>query len=163
MSPKRKKRKEHHSDEDKDWNTKKQKCIQSDGICIVHADCGTDKFVFLTVETKDAVETKFKEISLDRLAEDPDSVHRMENICQNFLSIFDDIEEGTHGYHRTCYQRFTSNMKRLKRRASTSDKTPTLKRSKRNSSSSSTGKVIFKPDCLFCNKEGKISVIKKRL
>ena len=51
-------------------------------------------------------------------------------------------------------------MKRLKGRASSSDETPDLKRSQRNSSSSSTDKVIFKPDCIFCNKEGKISVIK---
>ena len=53
------------------------------------------------------------------------------------------------GYNRECYQRFTKNLNRLKG----DDKTFQPSRSSRRSSENPE-RVIFKPDCIFCNKEG---------
>ena len=59
--------------------------------------------------------------------------------------LIPDVLEDNHGYHIECYKRFTANMDRL---VDPSDEQPPgPSRPKRNS----TDKLIFNPDCIFCN------------
>ena len=64
-----------------------------------------------------------------------------------------------HGYHRDCYQRFTKNINRLK---SSTEDSETIEQPRTSGRSSTTSeKVIFKPDCIFCNKEGRKKIKEK--
>ena len=159
MSSKRRKRKG-DPDEDLDWKTKEAKSGPSEGICIIHMkESKKAGFTYLSSKTKDSITLKLKEIAEKRLREDRSSVHRMEHVCESFLSSIESLSEDTHGYHRECYQRFTSNLNRLTS-ASTAEPEKVLKRSERKSGE--TENIIFKPDCIFCNKEGKVSIKKGR-
>ena len=64
-----------------------------------------------------------------------------------------------HGYHRDCYWRFTKNLDSLK---SSTEDSETIQQS-RTSGRSSTAfeKEIFKPQCIFCNKEGQKKIKEK--
>ena len=157
MSSKKKKIKD-DTDGDSDWRPKKTKTEQSDGNCIIHMkESNMATFTFLNSKNKASVTTKLKEIAEKRLKEDRGSAHGMENISEHFLANVDSITENTHGYHRDCYQRLTSNLNRLKS-VSDDDGSANVKRSQRKSGDKE--KVIFNPDCIFCNKEGKISIKK---
>ena len=157
MNSKGKKRKK--DDTDEDWAPRKEKILQPEGICILHTeDSKRDTFVFLTSKNKENVVGKLKAIAEERLKQECGSVHRMETISNNFLSCIGTIVENSHGYHRNCYQRFTSNMSRLKTATTSSSSADTSKKCQRKSGEGD--KVIFKPDCIFCNREGKISINK---
>lgn len=100
----------------------------------------------------DARLARMKEIRDKRLAEPLESAHRMTVTCE---CIPDTITEGD-GYHRECYQRFTMNLKRLEQ------KPELLAASSRQSQRASTGdKVLFTPDCIFCNSITRKKVKKK--
>ena len=58
-----------------------------------------------------------------------------------------------HGYHWDCYQRFTKIPDRLK--SSTEDLETILQPRTSGRSSTAIEKVILKPDCIFCNQEGR--------
>ena len=91
-----------------------------------------------------------------RMAEPATSRHRMPDICQGIPDqLSDKLKQG---YHRGCYQRFTSNLKQLTKHGedeapSTSGLSTIQSRPKRNQSAE---QIIFKPDCIFCNKTGRI-------
>ena len=56
-----------------------------------------------------------------------------------------------HGFHQDCYQRFTKNLDCLQ---SSTEDSETLQQSRTSRCSlTASEKVIFKPDCTFCNKE----------
>ena len=125
--------------------------MQPDGTCVVHMDDSKmASFTYLTSKNKASVLEKLEQIARKRLGQEFGSVHRMEKISQDFLSNIQTICENTHGYHRDCYQRFTANLNRLKDVASSSDNTVAPKRSQRQSAEGE--KIIFKPDCIFCNR-----------
>ena len=101
-----------------------------------------------------------KSIRDRRLAEPLNSPYRMTDICQG---IPDEIMENQ-GYHRGCYQRFTLNLQRLTAGIPSDDveapgPSTSQERVKRKKS---LDKIIFAPDCIFCNNEGRIHVKKGR-
>ena len=55
-----------------------------------------------------------------------------------------------HGYHRECYQPFTMNLGRLKQDEYVNEKSGTSRRS----STTNSDRILFKADCIFCNKTG---------
>ena len=57
-----------------------------------------------------------------------------------------------YGYHRNCYRLFTKNLDCLKSFTEDSETILQFRTSWR--SSTAFEKVILKPDCIFCNKEG---------
>ena len=77
-------------------------------------------------------------------------------------SIFDQIPESLSqfcSYHRDCYKHFTSNLSRLiLRQGSTSEDAPSARQSSCDSATKDCS--IFKPDCIFCNSEGRKKVNK---
>lgn len=160
MAPKQKKRKQ--NDTDDDWKeTKKKKTVQGEGICIIHMDeSKMDGFTYLTSKNRTTMVEKLRKIAEKRLGQEFGSVHRMEKISQDFLTNIQSIAETTHGYHRDCYQRFTGNMNRLKEVVSDPSSSPNVEPRRSERKSSEGEKIIFKPDCIFCNREGKISVVK---
>ena len=77
---------------------------------------------------------------------------RMADVCVQIPSTF---SEGL-GYHRDCYQKFTMNPSRLPAPP------PSIAGSSdfesRRRSSLDPDKIIFRPDCIFCEKEGRKKV-----
>jgi hypothetical protein len=79
----------------------------------------------------------------------------MDDICDqipNTLAPF-------HGYHRVCYQRFTGNLGRLVRPQATIPQDPSEPRLSMRGSINKDH-IIFQPDCIFCNREGRKRVNK---
>lgn len=100
-----------------------------------------------------------KNIRDRRLAEPPGSSYRMTDICQG---IPDEIQENE-GYHRGCYQRFTLNLHRLTASKPSNDPEapgPSTSQEGRVKHKKASEKIIFEPDCIFCNTEGRIHVKK---
>lgn len=100
-----------------------------------------------------------KNIRDRRLAEPPGSSYRMTDICQG---IPDEIQENE-GYHRGCYQRFTLNLHRLTASKPSNDPEapgPSTSQEGRVKCKKASEKIIFEPDCIFCNTEGRIHVKK---
>ena len=168
MSSRKQKRKksstaEKDNDDDDTWTPKtKMKINSSSAICIIHAeDSKYGNFTILTDKTKDSVKAKLKDIAEKRLQQEFGSAHRMEPICTAFLADYDNITENTHGYHRGCYTKFTAHLDRLKNIDTDDNSENTLRRSQR--SHVDVENIIFNPDCIFCNKTGRISVIKDGL
>ena len=96
---------------------------------------------------------KIQEIKRARTEEAVTSCYRMQEQCN---LIPDSIAEH-HGYHWNCYKRFTGNLDRLAQSPSTSSSLTANQRSSRRSSTDKD-QVLFKPDCIFCNSEGKKAV-----
>jgi len=67
-----------------------------------------------------------------RLAQPPDSPHRMENVCNLIPETLEGVDLESIGYHRQCYQLFTKNQDRLKQL-----------NSPESTSSSSSKKTLF--------------------
>ena len=84
-----------------------------------------------------------------RLRQTHESPFRMQSVCDQIPAALPDDLEST-GYHRQCYQHFTSNLDRLDDKdknepvASTSSCRSPRKRSSRG--------PIFPPECIFCEK-----------
>ena len=78
----------------------------------------------------------------------------MQFVCQQIPETF----TSQHGYHRDCYQRFSSNLNRLTKPSG--EKPSSVSSSVREPRRSSTEKdsVFFQPDCIFCNKSGRKSI-----
>ena len=146
---------------DPEWNTKQKKDRSSEGICIIHfTECKNNTGFTKLNETVSQESTllKLKGIAEKRLQQKRGSKNRFEVVCRSFLSIIDSVSGDTHGHHRDCYQKFTSNLSRL------SEETPNQPENSPRCSQRNTGvkeNIIFNPDCIFCNKEGKISVKEK--
>ena len=109
--------------------------------------------IILLSATKDAQAriAKLRDIKQKRLSQPANSSYRMEAACTKIL----DVLENHHGYHMVCYQRFTANLNRLK----PADEVPegTTSRPRRSSSD----KIFFNPDCIFCKSEKRKKIKKK--
>ena len=135
---------------------------QKQELCILHAS-GIKEGPFTSfADIKDPDgRLKFLQNIWDRrLAEPATSNYRMADICQE---IPDDLtDKHQQGYHRGCYQRFTSNLNRLTALhgeddvPSSSSDVPTS-RVKRKPSAE---RVLFEPVCVFCNETGRINIKK---
>ena len=121
-------------------------------ICVVHfKDCNSKVFTYLS-DTKDPDQRlkKLQEICDKRLAEPPGSVHRMTETCALIPSELNEC----HGYHRTCYQRFTMNLNRLQSPSTSSELPSTSSSSRQVKRSTESEHVLFRSDCIFCSREG---------
>ncbi|KAG0710146.1 hypothetical protein GWK47_023379 [Chionoecetes opilio] len=127
----------------------------SSHICIVHVKgLKYGKLHLLSgIKNSEQKLAKLQEVKDKRLAQPPESPHRMTHTCE----LFPDILAEHHGFHWECYKRFTMNLDRLKQpTASTSQETDST--TQRMSRSSSGDKVLFKPDCIFCGSESRKNV-----
>ena len=77
----------------------------------------------------------------------------MEDVCKHISQKL----QQNHGYHRGCYQKFTKTLNRLAKEDIPSASGSQC-RSTRSSASQKPESIIFNPDCVFCNMEGKIHV-----
>ena len=64
-----------------------------------------------------------------------------------------------HGWHRDCYRSFTKNLNCLKFSTEDSETIQQFRTSGR--SSTALEKMVFKPDCILCNKEGQKKIKEK--
>lgn len=115
-------------------------------ICVVHVEgqqqYGEIKLLSATNDPQDRL-VRLHEIKERRLSQPADSPYRMEKTC----SLIPDILQDHHGYHRPCYQRFTSHLDRLKEYSCGSEASTS------RPTRSQGDQVLFKPDCIFCNSE----------
>jgi len=137
--------------------TKKRKLSSDDPpkLCIIHAsDVTSDDFTYIS-KTRDPLGrfNRILEIKRQRQSQPLDSPHRKDEIC---IQIPDEYHEN-HGYHRTCYAKFTANLNRLQNvilHPQSSEIRPERR------SSVKKDRILFNPDCIFCNSEGKKGVKK---
>ena len=124
-----------------------QKCRQ---LCVIHQSSSKyGPFTYLrNIKNPRERLDMLKSIRDRRLSQAVGSANRMEEACK---LIPEDISE-VHGYHRHCYQMFTNHLDRLSE--SSNEEVPSTSRHARSSS----GRVLFTPDCIFCKKEGPKSV-----
>ena len=92
----------------------RKKRKQEHGICIIHmTDAKSDDFTFIkSVKDPDERFNHLQQIKRQRLAQPLGSPYRMDEACAQLPETYLD----DHGYHRTCYVRFTGNLQRLKDR-----------------------------------------------
>ena len=127
----------------------KQRSSKEPGICIIHFK-GTDgSFTFISSlkEPHERFET-IKTISNLRQQQPIGSTSRMNDVCK---SIPETLNEEVHGYHRACYNKFIKNKDRLVQLDAGESSDGSGKSSRRSSSD----KILFAKDCIFCNKEGR--------
>lgn len=126
--------------------------LKKQELCILHVPNIKHGPFTAFADLQDSEErlSKLKTIRDRRLAEHTAPL-RMAEVCQR---IPEEIQ-GHHGYHRACYQKFTKNLDRLV----PPEERPSSSSSHRHSSrKKSVENIIFEPDCIFCNKVGKIHV-----
>lgn len=119
-------------------------------VCVVHhpsSKCGPFTYLRNVKNPKERLDM-LKSIRDRRLSQTVGSPNRMEEACK---LIPEDIAD-VHGYHRDCYQMFTNHLNRLSE--SSKEAVPSTSRNARSSSS----RIVFTPDCIFCKKEGPKSV-----
>jgi hypothetical protein len=126
---------------------KKRKAQQEDcAVCIIHS--AKSKNGNLVSYSVDCFE-KLLDIKRRRLES---TAEWMADVCVQIPSTF---SEGL-GYHRNCYQKFTMNLSRLPAPP------PSIAGSSdfesRHRRSLDPDKIIFRPDCIFCEKEGRKKV-----
>ena len=125
--------------------------------CIIHYEDCKSETINLLADLKDPAGRfqKIQDVCKQRLSEPLHSIHRRTTICEQVPTSY--APELKYGYHRECYQKFAGNLSRLK--GESTAETPVLcpRRPPRRSSTESD-RHIFKPDCIFCRKEGKKKV-----
>ncbi len=133
-------------------------CKSSLPTCILHVQTPSDNghFISLSSIKGNAVDKleHLQTIRNGRLQLPHSSPYRMQSVCDQIPTCLPD-DLSNIGYHRTCYQRFTCNLHRL-RDADTEAQPPTAGTSqhyspRKNQSTCSSG-PIFPPDCIFCGK-----------
>ena len=139
------------SDSDFEPTCKRRKDVKDSGglTCIVHIP-GLQYGQVIPLGSEDANKlAKLKDVRDRRLAQPAGSVHRMTDTCK----LIPETLGEKHGFHRVCYQRFTMNLDRLKAPYVTEEPS-----SSRLSRRTSGDQVLFTPDCIFCNSEGRKKV-----
>ena len=123
-------------------------------LCVIHfPDSKCDQFTPLTQPRLD----KLNDIKQKRLNQPLKSSYRLSQIC---VQIPESLSP-EYGYHRDCYQRFTSKLDRLKEPENVSDQPGTSGTShllRRSRSDADT--IIFTKDCIFCEKTGRKKIKK---
>ena len=120
-------------------------------------NAGNSKFTLLSNLDPDA---RFKHIQniRDRRLVETKCELRMEDACR----LIPDTLQPTHGYHRGCYQQFTRNLDRLMAHEWPSTSGASSSNFKQHAHrSQNPEKIIFKPDCIFCNKDCRITMVEK--
>ena len=119
-------------------------------ICIVHHIGNSNQNFTLLKNLPDPLQrlSYIQEIGALRQSQPVDSNERLDAQCKCIPEKLSDL----HGYHRSCYQRFTKNKDRLKSNSEQEPSTSSTLKTRRTSSD----KILFAKDCIFCNKEGRI-------
>ena len=117
--------------------------------CIVHVKGLKYGDIRLLSAVKDPEQRllRLHDIRRMRLSLPIDSAQRMQETC----NLIPERLLPHHGYHQVCYQRFTANLDRLK-------VNPEQASASRSTRSLSTDRTVFKPDCIFCNRESRKKV-----
>ena len=123
---------------------KKRKAQQEDcAVCIIHsAKSNNENLVSCSVDCFE----KLLDIKRRRLESTAEAL-RMADVCVQIPSTF---SEGL-GYHRDCYQKFTMNLSRLPAPPPSIAGSSDFESRRRRSLD--PDKIIFRPDCIFCEKE----------
>ena len=138
-------------------NSKKRKSQESNAMpihfqCILHANGLNDYGDFVTLNSiKLSAEEKLAQlhsIRNKRLQESCDSPYRMHDVCFNIPKTISEIDLGTTGYHRGCYQAFTKNQDRLSQWKAS--ETPNQKH--HSPRIVPNAQNTFPPECIYCNK-----------
>lgn len=128
-----------------------------ESTCILHASSLTDPGSFTPLSKLrqgTAIEKlhQLLEIRDRRLAQVHDSPNRMQSVCDQIPATLPDDLDSV-GYHRSCYQRFTGNLDRLKdNEPEESVLLQQRPRSVRRSSTTGATGPLFPPECIFCEK-----------
>lgn len=121
-------------------------------VCIVHIE-GLQEYgqikLISSVEDPHSRLEKLQEIKRRRLAQQQNSVYRLEKTCH----LIPDVLQDHHGYHNNCYKRFCANLDRLKEKNSVVEPSSSARNPRTPGET-----VIFKPDCIFCSSERKKKV-----
>jgi hypothetical protein len=125
---------------------KKRKAQQEDcAVCIIHsAKSNNENLVSCSVDCFE----KLLDIKRRRLESTTEAL-RMTDVCVQIPSTF---YEGL-GYHRDCYQKFTMNLSRLPAPPPSIAGSSDFESRRRRSLD--PDKIIFRPDCIFCEREGR--------
>ena len=126
-------------------------------MCVVHFQSSAGKsFVYFSgCQRPENRLKKLQDICKWRPMKPADSPKRMED---SFNQMPEKLKS-EHGQHRDCYRPFTKNLDCLK--FSTMD-SETIQQSRTSGRSFiALEKVILKPDCIFCNKEGQKKIKEK--
>ncbi len=136
---------------------KKQTSLKE--ICVVHSEKskGTSFTSFNSLTDPRARFDQLKELCIRRQGQTVGSPYRMDSACSHMPVDFTD----EHGYHRDCYQLFTGNQNRLKDTAQLSEPSCSSQKPVARRSSQEKDRVIFNPDCIFCNVSDRIKVKEK--
>ena len=125
-------------------------------VCIVHINGlkYTDIHMLSTDKDPEKKLARLKEIKQLRLKQPPESSYRMAASCD----LIPDVLSDNHGFHWECYKRFTMNLDRLLPKATRSQQTSDEAGGSRMRRKGSSDNIIFHPDCIFCNSEGRKKV-----
>ena len=152
-------KKKRKCEDDSKGKRKKFKRSNIANKCLIHRDgLNLANFINFKENQTDTI-LKLTNTAKLRLKEPNDSPYCMTTISETFLKESQEIDYKRDGYHRSCYQYFTSNLNRLTGSDSNKDVSNQIKRSQRATSSKDT--IIFSSDCIFCNKKGKKRIKKK--
>ena len=155
-----KKKKATQNDADPEWNPKKSKVPKSDStsnICIIHTtSCSSHHFTSINSDSL----KRLSDIRDERQQQPIGSSLRMDDVCKLFSQYENSQVLPTQqlGYHTGCYKSFTRHVKRLK--VEKSESAETLHENEAPStrlslpSGGTSDKILFNPDCIFCNLEG---------
>ena len=130
------------------------KVAKKQDMCILHTT-GIKHGAFTAFADLQDPAERFQKIEniRDRCLAKDNPALRMEDVCKHIPQKL----QQNHGYHRGCYQKFTKTLNRLAQEDIPSASGSQC-RSTRSSASQKPESIIFNPDCVFCNKEGKIHV-----
>lgn len=131
-----------------------RKRVRSSPTCILHITSITEHGSFTPlIKIKGKATEKLQqlhEIRNQRLRQPLESPNRMQAVCDLIPQTLPDDLESV-GYHRQCYQRFTSNLDRLV----VEDLEPSTsqpQRTTRQMSSAGHSGPIFSQECIFCER-----------
>ena len=113
--------------------------------CIIHVKISNfSDFVCLSdLENPQKRFQKICKIRDKRLKEPLGSSRRIQDVCEQIPPEFGD----NNGYHRSCYQRFTMNIIRLK--ITSKPRKKQKERMPRRGSIEGKNKTLFQPNCIF--------------
>ena len=139
------------------WEDPPQEKERRQGNCVIHFENTKHGNLVLFSELKDPQErwTYIQKVKHQRISEPEGSTTKMANICEQIPENFGILD----GYHRNCYSRFTCSLNRLK---SSNESTTVGELLREKKHRTSKEKILFDPDCIFCNKSGRIHVKKGR-
>ena len=132
----------------------KKRLTDKEPVCIIHDDTMKETGSLVLIHSLNEPIDRFNnliDIRNKRLACPIGSPHRQQAVCNGIPSSLKD----NHGYHANCNRKFTSHLDRISETPSSSSAATDACHDARRKSGDS---IIFRSDCIFCNKTGRIKV-----